>query len=158
MNDGLIWRLVSTRLVCVQSWWVNSIPDIQIDNLGPLCQHGLTLIPEWMNNYIQITSIVMLGMKLIIHTQTPNVYQMTFVNRWVISSHTLLSMLLLIHIGIIDHVSRTGLLYALCAYYIPIVIDYLIRIYLLLLVWPPHYLVMEKQQRPIWRCLQNYKL
>ena len=69
--------------------------DIEPPN-GPFYQHGLTLIPAWMNNFIHYKC----GMKLFIHSQTLAVAPLKFGNGYVISSHILPRMWLLIRAGI----------------------------------------------------------
>ena len=60
---------------------------------GPFDNHVKTLIPAWISNYTRY------GMKLLIHSQTSMVQPLRFGNGYVISSHMLLGMWLLIHIS-----------------------------------------------------------
>ena len=63
---------------------------------GPSYLYRLTLILAWMRN----PSIMMFGMKLLGHYQTPTVQLMKFGYEWVNSPHILLGIWLLIHAGI----------------------------------------------------------
>ena len=70
---------------------------------GPLYWHGLALIPAWISNHMASKVCDKI------------IYPFPNVNRWslgMVSSHTLLSKWLLIHVGIkLKHVSKRGALF-----------------------------------------------
>ena len=75
-------------------------------SLGPFYQQGLTLIPAWMI----IKSIIKCEAKLPTHSWTSTVYHLKLRNTWVISSHTLLEIWLLMFTSLLGlkliHISK----------------------------------------------------
>ena len=74
--------------------WVHCASWIDENNryMWPLVLTWFHLIPAW-----RITSIIMCGVKLFVHSQTSTVHPLKFGNGYVISLDTLLGMWLLIH-------------------------------------------------------------
>ena len=64
--------------------------------LGPFYQHSLTLIPAWVSNYVHYN----VWDEIIYPFPTSMVKPLKFGNGYIISSHTLSGILLLIHLGI----------------------------------------------------------
>ena len=67
---------------------------------SPFCSHGVILICNCIHHNLWDETIIKHGTKLLIHYQTSTAAPMKFGKGWVISSHTLLGMWLLLHAGI----------------------------------------------------------
>ena len=89
LNPHLSLPFREVKNIAISVHWMNAFRD-------PFYLHVLTLIPAW----ISIASILKCGMKSFTHSQTSTVALLKFGNGYIVSSHTLLCMWLLLHAGI----------------------------------------------------------